>query len=170
VVVGAGPAGLEAARVLGERGHDVVLFEASDQPGGQIRLAASNPRRHDLIQIVDWRLIECKHLGVDLRLGTYAEAQDVLAEHPDIVIVATGGMPNRSFLTEGEGLVSDTWDVLTGSLRNPRGEILVYDDQGPSLLLEAVGGSCDRSVMPVATSGAEARSSCEPGSTAPAAR
>ncbi|MFI6403826.1 FAD-dependent oxidoreductase [Streptomyces sp. NPDC050548] len=130
VVVGAGPAGLEAARVLGERGHDVVLFEASDQPGGQIRLAASNPRRADLIQIVDWRLAECKILGVDVRLGAYAEADDVLAEHPDLVIVATGGTPNRSFLSAGEGLVSDTWDVMTGSLRRPRGEILVYDDHG----------------------------------------
>ncbi|WP_235989564.1 NAD(P)/FAD-dependent oxidoreductase [Streptomyces ureilyticus] len=145
VVVGAGPAGLEAARVLGERGHDVVLFEASDQPGGQIRLAASNPRRHDLIQIVDWRLLECKHLGVDLRLGTYAEAEDVLAEHPDIVIVATGGMPNRGFLTKGEGLVSDTWDVMTGSLQRPRGhrsetpvEILVYDDHGGYPAMDAV--------------------------------
>ncbi|MGX5210883.1 oxidoreductase [Streptomyces violaceus] len=138
VVVGAGPAGLEAARVLGERGHDVVLFEASDQPGGQIRLAASNPRRHDLIQIVDWRILECKHLGVDFRLGTYAEAEDVLAEHPDLVIVATGGMPNRGFLTEGEGLVSDTWDVMTGSLRNPRGEILVYDDHGGYPAMDAV--------------------------------
>ncbi|WP_216589132.1 NADH:flavin oxidoreductase [Streptomyces brasiliscabiei] len=137
VVVGAGPAGLEAARVLGERGHDVVLFEASDQPGGQIKLAASNPRRHDLIQIVDWRFLECKHLGVDLRLGTYAEAEDVLAEHPDLVIVATGGMPNRSFLTKGEGLVADTWDVMSGSLR-PKGEILVYDDHGGYPAMDAV--------------------------------
>ncbi|GAB3012037.1 NADH:flavin oxidoreductase [Streptomyces pseudoechinosporeus] len=138
VVVGGGPAGLEAARVLGERGHDVVLFEASDQPGGQIRLAASNPRRGDLIQIVDWRLAECKHLGVDLRLGTYAEADDVLAEHPDLVIVATGGTPNRSFLAKGEGLVFDTWDVMTGSLRRPRGEILVYDDHGGYPAMDAV--------------------------------
>ncbi|MCF1595851.1 oxidoreductase [Streptomyces muensis] len=138
VVVGAGPAGLEAARVLGERGHDVVLFEAGDQPGGQIRLAASNPRRHDLIQIVDWRFLKCKHLGVDFRLGTYAEAGDVLAEHPDVVIVATGGMPNRAFLAKGEELVSDTWDVMTGSLRNPRGAILVYDDHGGYPAMDAV--------------------------------
>lgn len=133
VIVGGGPAGLEAARVLGERGHDVVLFEASDQPGGQIRLAASNPRRHDLLGIVDWRTAECKHHGVDLRLGTYAEADDVLAEHPDLVIVATGGTPDRSFLAAGESLVADTWDVMTGSLPRPRGEaarILVYDDHG----------------------------------------
>ncbi|MFS8202292.1 FAD-dependent oxidoreductase [Streptomyces sp. CWNU-52B] len=130
VVVGGGPAGLEAARVLGERGHDVVLFEAGDRPGGQIRLAASNPRRGDLVQIVDWRVAECKHLGVDLRLAAYAEEADVLAEHPDLVIVATGGTPDRSFLAAGQGLVHDTWDVMTGSLPRLRGEILVYDDHG----------------------------------------
>jgi 2,4-dienoyl-CoA reductase-like NADH-dependent reductase (Old Yellow Enzyme family) len=137
VVVGAGPAGLEAARVLGERGHDVVLFEASDVPGGQIRLAASNPRRRDLLGIVDWRVAECKHHGVDLRLGMYAEARDVAAEEPDLVIVATGGMPNRSFLTSGEHLVADTWDVMTGSLR-PRGDVLVYDDHGGYPAMDAV--------------------------------
>ncbi|MEU5952320.1 FAD-dependent oxidoreductase [Streptomyces sp. NPDC047525] len=138
VVVGAGPAGLEAARVLGERGHDVVLFEASDQPGGQIQLAAQNPRRRDLLGIVDWRVGECKHLGVDLRLGTYAEAQDVLAEHADLV-VATGGVPNRSFLGEGEHLVADTWDVMSGSLR-PRSTdaVLVYDDHGGYPAMDAV--------------------------------
>ncbi|MEU3342158.1 NADH:flavin oxidoreductase [Streptomyces sp. NPDC006668] len=137
VVVGAGPAGLEAARVLGERGHDVVLFEAGDLPGGQIRLAASNPRRRDLLGIVDWRVAECKHHGVDLRLGTYAEAADVLAEHPDLVVVATGGMPNSTFLDVGEDLVADTWDVLTGSL-HPKGEVLVYDDHGGYPALDAV--------------------------------
>jgi NADPH-dependent 2,4-dienoyl-CoA reductase/sulfur reductase-like enzyme len=137
VVVGGGPAGLEAARVLGERGHEVVLFEASDLPGGQIRFAASNPRRRDLLGIVDWRVAECKHHGVDLRIGTLAEAADVLAEHPDVVVVATGGVPNRSFLTGGEDLVADTWDVMTGSL-HPRGEVLVYDDNGGYPALDAV--------------------------------
>lgn len=124
--------------MLGERGHDVVLFEAGDRPGGQLRLAASNPRRADLIQIVDWRLAECRQLGVDLRLGTYAEAADVLAERPDLVIVATGGLPDRGFLTAGQDLVSDTWDVMTGSLRRPRGEILVYDDHGGYPAMDAV--------------------------------
>ncbi|RII20431.1 putative N-methylproline demethylase [Streptomyces sp. YIM 130001] len=139
VIVGAGPAGLEAARVLGELGHHVVLFEASDAPGGQIRLAASNPRRRDLLGIVDWRFSECKHLGVDLRLGAYAEAADVTAEHPDLVVIATGGMPDRSFLAAGEDLVSDTWDVMSGSLR-PGGtsEILVYDDHGGHPAMDAV--------------------------------
>lgn len=129
VVVGAGPAGLEAARVLGERGHRVVVFEAADAPGGQIRLASSSPRRRDLISIVDWRLAECKLLDVDIRTSTYAEADDVLAEHPDLVIVATGGVPNTEFLTEGAGLVTDAWDVLCGAVR-PKGEVMCYDDNG----------------------------------------
>ncbi|MGY0490022.1 oxidoreductase [Streptomyces sp. WG-D5] len=138
VVVGGGPAGLEAARVLAERGHDVVLFEANDQPGGQIRLAAQNPRRQDLLGIVDWRVAECKHLGVDLRCGAYAEPADVLAAHPDLVLVATGGLPDRSFLTEGAHLVYDTWDVLSGSLKPRRGStVLVYDDHGGHPAMDA---------------------------------
>ena len=129
VVVGAGPAGLEAARVLGERGHRVVVLEASDAAGGQIRLAASSPRRRDLIGIIDWRLAECKHHDVDIRFNTYAEADDVLAEDPDLVVVATGGIPNTEFLTEGSHLVSDGWDVLSGSFR-AKGDVLLYDDNG----------------------------------------
>jgi N-methyl-L-proline demethylase len=127
VVVGGGPAGLEAARVLGARGHDVVLFEANATPGGQVALAASSPRRRDLIGIVDWRVSEAKHVGVDLRFGVYAEAADVRAEDPDVVIVATGGVPDTSFLREGESLVHDTWDVMGGAVR-PSGSVLVYDD------------------------------------------
>ncbi|MBA0051076.1 N-methylproline demethylase [Streptomyces sp. AJS327] len=129
VVVGGGPAGLEAARVLGERGHEVVLYEAGELPGGQLRVAAANPRRRELLGIVDWRVSECRLLGVDLRFGTLAEAADVRAHHPDVVLVATGGLPNTSFLEEGADLVADTWDVLGGGLR-PRGPVLLYDDNG----------------------------------------
>lgn len=136
VVVGAGPAGLEAARVLGERGHRVVVFEAADRPGGQILLAAGSPRRRDLTGIVDWRVAEAKHTGVEFRYGVYAQAEQVLAERPDLVVVATGGMPDRSFLAEGQDLVLDTWDVMSGADR-PTGDVLIYDDNGAEPAMDA---------------------------------
>jgi len=126
VVVGAGPAGLEAARVSAERGHAVTLFEAADRPGGQVRLAARLPRRRELIGIVDWRAEMCARRGVDMRFNTYAEAADVLALEPDVVIVATGGLPNTG-IVEGADLVASSWDILSGDVK-PSGRVLVYDD------------------------------------------
>ncbi|MCL8025976.1 oxidoreductase [Nocardioides bruguierae] len=137
VVVGAGPAGLEAARVLGERGHDVVVLEAADRPGGQVLLASSSLRRRDLIGIVDWRVAEAKHHGVDLRCGVWAEPETVLAENPDLVLVATGGMPDRGVAGAAEGLVLDTWDVLGGAPVKPGARVLVYDDHGGEPALDA---------------------------------
>jgi N-methyl-L-proline demethylase len=136
VVVGAGPAGLEAARVLGERGHRVVVLEAADAPGGQVRLASSALRRRDLIGIVDWRVAEAKHTGVEFRFGQLADAPAVLAEDPDLVVVATGGVPDVELIREGSALVHDTWDVMDGAFR-PRGEVLVYDDNGAEPALDA---------------------------------
>src|SRR6185295_17736439 len=78
-VVGGGPAGLEAARVCGSRGHDVVLFEAPANPGGQIRLATQVKRRREMIGIADWRVEQCDRLGVTMKLNTFAEASDVRA-------------------------------------------------------------------------------------------
>ena len=82
VIVGAGPAGLEAARVAGERGHDVVVFEAADDPGGQIRLTAQSPRRREMIGIIDWRMAQCEARGVTFRFNTWAEPTTVQAENP----------------------------------------------------------------------------------------
>lgn len=136
VVVGAGPAGLEAARVLGERGHRVVVLEAADAAGGQLRLASSAPRRRDLIGIIDWRLAEAKHAGVEFRFGVLAEVDTVLGLEPDLVVVATGGVPNASFLRAGQELVQDTWDVMDGSVR-ASGDVLVYDDNGAEPAMDA---------------------------------
>jgi NADPH-dependent 2,4-dienoyl-CoA reductase/sulfur reductase-like enzyme len=128
IVVGAGPAGLEAARVAGERGHDVVVFEAARQPGGQLRLAAKVDRRRELMGIVDWRVAELERLGVILRCNLYAEAEDVLAEAPDVVLVCTGGLPNTAIVAGHEHVVS-SWNVLAGDVA-PGGRVLVYDDNG----------------------------------------
>lgn len=129
VVVGAGPAGLEAARVAGERGHQVVIFEAASEPGGQVRLAGALKRRREILGIVDWRVEECERLGVELRCNSFAEPDDVLAEAPDIVVVATGGLPNTSFIGAGEDLVTTSWDILAGAVK-PAAEVLLFDDSG----------------------------------------
>ncbi|WP_037344355.1 FAD-dependent oxidoreductase [Sciscionella sediminilitoris] len=136
VVVGAGPAGLEAARVLGGRGHEVVLFEAGQDPGGQLLLAARSPRRRDLLGIVDWRVREAKQAGVRLRFGVLAEPEDIRAERPDMVILATGGSPAREFLGEGGELIEDSWDVLSGGAQGT-GDVLVYDEHGANQALDA---------------------------------
>ncbi|HEY3682425.1 MAG TPA: FAD-dependent oxidoreductase [Streptosporangiaceae bacterium] len=125
-VVGAGPAGLEAARVLAERGHDVTVYEASGRPGGQLLLAARAPRRRDLVGIVDWRVAECRRYGVRFVFNRTVEASDLLDDPSDVVIVATGGLPNTGGL-DGADLVHDTWDVLSGEVR-PTGRVLVFDD------------------------------------------
>jgi 2,4-dienoyl-CoA reductase-like NADH-dependent reductase (Old Yellow Enzyme family) len=126
VVVGAGPAGLEAARVLSARGHQVVLFEAADQPGGQLRLAARLRRRSELIGIIDWRMARCTDAGVDLRFNSYVGAEEVLAQAPEVVVVATGGLPNMEILAGSELAVS-SWDILSGDA--PIAEsVLLYDD------------------------------------------
>jgi N-methyl-L-proline demethylase len=126
VVVGAGPAGLEAARVLSARGHQVVVFEAADQPGGQVRLAARVPRRREMIGIIDWRMARCQDAGVDFRFNAFVGAQEVLAEDPDVIIVATGGLPNTEIIGGAELAVS-SWDILSGDVK-PGGEVLLYDD------------------------------------------
>ncbi len=129
VVVGAGPGGLEAARVAGERGHDVLVLEAASQPGGQVRLAAALRRRREIMGIVDWRMSECERHGVAFRFDTYAEADDVLAEAPDLVVVATGGLPDTDFFGTGADLATSGWDILSGTVK-PGASVILYDDNG----------------------------------------
>ena len=135
-IIGAGPAGMEAARVSAERGHHVTVFEAADQPGGQLRLTAQQERRREMISIIAWRFEQCTKLGVDFRFNTYAEIEDVLATNPDEVFVATGGLPHTDVLTDGNDNVVSSWDIISGDVKAGH-DVLVFDDAGDHSGLQA---------------------------------
>lgn len=136
VVVGGGPAGLEAARVSAERGNSVVLFEKAPTLGGQIAIAGKADSRDALNGITRWLQGQIRRLGVDLRLSTEATAEAVLAEKPDIVVIATGGHPNLNEVKAAPGHVVSTWDILNGKVA-PGENVLLFDDHadhhGPSV-------------------------------------
>ena len=129
VIVGAGPAGLEAARVCGGRGHQVTLLEAASEAGGQVRLIARTKRRSEMRGIIDWRLAQCEKLGVEVRYNTLAEEADVLGLEPDIVLIATGGLAQKHPLVAGNDLTVTGWDMLSGDVP-PGKDVLLYDDHG----------------------------------------
>jgi 2,4-dienoyl-CoA reductase-like NADH-dependent reductase (Old Yellow Enzyme family)/pyruvate/2-oxoglutarate dehydrogenase complex dihydrolipoamide dehydrogenase (E3) component len=135
-IVGAGPAGMEAARVASERGHAVTVFEAADQPGGQIRLTAQDERRREMGSIIAWRFDQCEKRGVSFTFNTYAEAADVLATDPDEVIIATGGLPHTEVLGSGNDLIHSAWDILSGDVK-PGQNVLIFDDAGDHAALQA---------------------------------
>ena len=138
VVIGAGPGGLEAARVAAERGHDVTVLEAQPDPGGQVRLASLSPRRRDMISIIDWRMSQCAARDVVFHFNTWAEAADVTALNPDVVIVATGGMPNTELYESGQEVqnVVTSWDIIAGDVK-PAQNVLIYDECGDHPALQA---------------------------------
>lgn len=136
VVVGGGPAGLEAARVCAERGHEVHLHEAADRLGGQVNLMARTDRHSEKLGIVNWLEAEVRLLGVHVHLNSYLEADDVRDLGADLVIVATGGYPRTEILDEGNELVDSTWDVLSGRVTAGQ-HVLIYDDDGTEAALTA---------------------------------
>ncbi|WP_417227968.1 FAD-dependent oxidoreductase [Amphritea sp.] len=136
VIVGAGPGGLEAARVAAERGHEVVVYEALNDAGGQIRLTAQSPRRHEMMGIIDWRMSQCEQLGVTFHFNSYAEVEQIQAENPDVVIIATGGLPDTEVLDSGNEWVVSSWDILSRSIK-PGSNVLLFDDAGDHAALQA---------------------------------
>lgn len=95
MVIGGGPAGLEAARVAAKRGHDVVLCERSNRLGGQVRTLCKTPFRQDYAQIVDWLERQARKSGVLMRLEQEMDADAILKANPDVVIIATGANDTR---------------------------------------------------------------------------
>ena len=139
VIIGTGPAGMEAARVAAERGHTVTVLEAASEPGGQIRLTARSPRRAEMMSIINWRMEQCEARDVEFRFNVFAEADDVTALNPDVVIVATGGLPGTELFEQKLSLdhVVTSWDLIAGDTVKPEESILIYDESGDHPGLQA---------------------------------
>jgi 2,4-dienoyl-CoA reductase (NADPH2) len=129
LVVGGGPAGLRAAATAAARGHRVTLLERERETGGQVLLAAGAPGRGGLAPLVLDAEVECRRAGVDLRTGESADTARVLAERPDVVLLATGSRPVRPAWAGSSPRVADVREVLDGTVR-PDGAVLVVDDLG----------------------------------------
>jgi 2,4-dienoyl-CoA reductase-like NADH-dependent reductase (Old Yellow Enzyme family)/pyruvate/2-oxoglutarate dehydrogenase complex dihydrolipoamide dehydrogenase (E3) component len=140
LVVGGGPAGLEAARVAAERGHRVILAEATDRLGGQFRLAGLQPRRGQITDLIAWYEGQLARLQVEIRLNTYLEADEIAAMKADAVVLATGSQPAmtgwqralayRDTMPGVDG--PNVWSVEDVMRREARlgARILILDDAG----------------------------------------
>lgn len=127
-IVGAGPAGLEAARVLAERGHAVNVLEAQKDAGGQLSYIARIEWRQGMLAIARWLYDRCCALGVQFRFNIYADADDIRAYHPDVVILATGGLPQMDTIDGAAEYASSTWDLISDGVHGQ--SVLVYDETG----------------------------------------
>jgi len=129
VIAGAGPGGLEMARIANESGHDVVLFERADRTGGQLRVAAAGPTREELVDFIFYLERELHRLGVAIHLETEATEELVLAQAPDLVVVATGASPLApDFAFDEASRVITVWDLLAGSASEVPQRAVVLDD------------------------------------------
>jgi hypothetical protein len=128
-IVGAGPAGLEAARVAAQRGHHVRLIESTSRTGGMVRTAAEGFGRDRLALLVDWLLAECERLGVKITFNVSASAESLI--DAGRVILATGGQTGvRSFHATPSAIVFTAAEVLSDTSVLPDGAVLIWDPIG----------------------------------------
>ena len=141
LVIGGGPAGLEAARTAALRGHRVELYDMASALGGQVRMAATAPHRADLGALTRWLADEVARLGVIVHLRTPVDPDLIIDAQPDEVVIATGSTPRRdgfqlatpSIPVPGASLphVFTVWDVLGFGGRATIGATaVVFDDTG----------------------------------------
>lgn len=132
MVVGAGPAGLEAARVAALRGHTVTIYERNERLGGALRLAAKAPGRERLALAADWLEAQVRKLSITIRTGVEVTIEHVQREAPEAVIVAVGGRPGAyPRLTFDDSIpILTPRQVMNGALPAARGKAVVLDAIG----------------------------------------
>jgi 2,4-dienoyl-CoA reductase (NADPH2) len=129
VVIGGGPAGMQAAVTAAERGHRVVLLERQARLGGQIPAAASVPSRAEMLDITRNLSAALARSGVEVRLECEADAGLVRSLRPEVVVVATGASPARPWWAGDAARVVDVRDVLEQRV-SPSGRVVVVDELG----------------------------------------
>lgn len=130
MVIGGGPAGLEAAKEAARRGHRVILYERENRLGGQINLLARVPNREEFSDVIRNQTIEMKNFPVEFRLGTEVTVDLVEQEQPDAVIVATGSEAGPCYLPGADQPhVLTFYEVLAGR-EVPGDRVLIIDDIG----------------------------------------
>lgn len=139
-VIGAGPAGLKAAEIAARRGHHVTVYERQSEIGGQVRLAAMLPGRSEWEEVIRYLAVQLRKLEVPILTGREVNAEDVLREAPDVVVVATGCAPTRTFFSpsrleeiatpgaDGPNVYT-VWQLLEDGVRL-QGHVVVVDQDG----------------------------------------
>ena len=156
LVVGGGPAGMELAALTRESGFDVTLWEAADELGGQLRYAAMAPRHEMYAAYLDWQARRLRDLGVDVKLGHRATADEVAALSADVVAVATGATPRIPQIPGADGpSVVDVREVLAGRASvGARVLVVAQDDHvAPLSVADLLSGQGHEVVLTYATAG-----------------
>lgn len=129
LIIGGGPAGLEAARVAGLRGHDVSLYDRGDELGGQIRIAAKAPNRDGFLDLIRYYTYQMKLIGVNVHLNTEVTAEIVTEQAPDAVIVASGSVPLVPHIRGiNSNHVVNVWQVLDEETEVGDNVVVIADD------------------------------------------